>query len=311
MNSFRANHFVFLPFMEKQHFLDIYKNEKMSKMTFFLAIVFVLTGMISVGSFIQQIGVKMHWFQPTLDLTMLDLGAFAKMLFFHSIPFITGLLSIVFAVHLMLRKSVFSLFGETKDGLKRIGFAFFLFLICYLSFSLIDVLAIHSIEGNSVSSTFFWQVLLIGLFLLIQTAFEEFAFRSFLPQIFVGVGVRKIMAVLLSAIIFGLLHGGNPEISFYGQWILIVYIFQGFFLGILTLFDNSIRLALGYHLANNFLSLVLISSENQVLKVPSLFVVSTENFSIFIMVLQIILTILIFFVVCYRRFGWSFHQLKE
>jgi hypothetical protein len=55
------------------------------------------------------------------------------------------------------------------------------------------------------------------------------------------------------------------------------YALFGFFLGLLTLLDEGLELALGIHCANNLFSSLLITSPNGVLKTDAIFVVDTEN----------------------------------
>ena len=58
---------------------------------------------------------------------------------------------------------------------------------------------------------------------------------------------------------FGCLHFSNPEVEKIGYSILIYYIGTGFFLGILTIIDKGIELALGFHIANNLINIFIIN----------------------------------------------------
>ena len=51
----------------------------------------------------------------------------------------------------------------------------------------------------------------------------------------------------------------NPEVEKLGYLILVYYIGSGLFLGIITLMDEGIELALGFHFANNFPSYTNLS----------------------------------------------------
>jgi membrane protease YdiL (CAAX protease family) len=79
-----------------------------------------------------------------------------------------------------------------------------------------------------------------------------------------GLGIlfrNRWMPLLLTSVIFGLMHLGNPEVEKLGYGIMIFYIGTGFFLGIITLMDEGLELALGFHAANNLVTALLVTSE--------------------------------------------------
>ena len=55
-----------------------------------------------------------------------------------------------------------------------------------------------------------------------------------------------------------------------GYGLLVFYISSGLFLGIITLMDNGLELALGFHIANNFFISILTTSSWSVFQTPSL-----------------------------------------
>jgi hypothetical protein len=57
------------------------------------------------------------------------------------------------------------------------------------------------------------------------------------------------------------LHIANPEVDKLGNIIMIYYIGTGFFLGILTLMDEGMELALGFHAANNLFTALLVTAD--------------------------------------------------
>jgi membrane protease YdiL (CAAX protease family) len=65
----------------------------------------------------------------------------------------------------------------------------------------------------------------------------------------------QMVPALMTSIIFGSVHFGNPEVSKLGI-LCCVYIGTGLFLGILTLMDEGMELALGFHAANNLVGFV-------------------------------------------------------
>ena len=72
---------------------------------------------------------------------------------------------------------------------------------------------------------------------------------------------NRWLPLILTSIIFGMLHVFNPEIVKLGMWLLFYYIGTGFFFGIMTLMDEGIELALGFHIANNLITALLVTAD--------------------------------------------------
>jgi len=117
----------------------------------------------------------------------------------------------------------------------------------------------------------FLILLIISIFLIpIQAGFEELFFRGYLLQ---GLGVifrNRWAPLILTSVLFGLMHASNPEVDQLGESLLIYYIGTGLFMGIITLMDDSLELALGFHTANNFIQILLITSDYSVFQSPSI-----------------------------------------
>lgn len=119
----------------------------------------------------------------------------------------------------------------------------------------------------------FLALLPLALLLIpIQAATEELLFRGYLLQ---GLGRwtrRPWLALLITALLFGLLHGANPEVQAYGLGLMAVYyIGFGLFAGVITLLTNGLELAIGMHIANNLYGALLVTFPNSALPTPALF----------------------------------------
>ena len=118
----------------------------------------------------------------------------------------------------------------------------------------------------------FWPYAVVAVLLLpVQVAAEELWFRGYLTQ---GVGLAggEILGWIGPAVLFGLLHGFNPEVTAYGAlFTLPVYIAMGLLLGWVTLRSAGLEMALGLHLANNLYATLLVSAPVSALPGPSLF----------------------------------------
>ncbi len=108
----------------------------------------------------------------------------------------------------------------------------------------------------------FVKLFIIGIILIpLQTSFEEYLFRGHMMQ---GLGLmsgNRWMPLLVTSLLFGLMHLGNPEVEKLGVGILIYYIGTGLFLGIITLMDEGLELALGFHAANNLVTALLVTAD--------------------------------------------------
>jgi membrane protease YdiL (CAAX protease family) len=84
--------------------------------------------------------------------------------------------------------------------------------------------------------------------------------------------VRKpITPLIITSLMFGLMHGMNPEIAEFGFGkMMVFYIGMGLFLGLLTVMDESLELALGVHFANNFFGALFVSFDGSALQTPTL-----------------------------------------
>ena len=105
----------------------------------------------------------------------------------------------------------------------------------------------------------------------LQTSFEEYLFRGYLMQ---GIGVTfksKWIPLVVTSLTFGILHIANPEVEQLGYLVLVYYIGTGFFLGITTLMDDGLELALGFHAANNLFTALLITADWTVIQTPSIY----------------------------------------
>lgn len=119
---------------------------------------------------------------------------------------------------------------------------------------------------------FFMLVLISILFLPFQTGFEEIMFRGYLMQGAALFFKSKWISFLFIAILFGLMHISNPEIKAFGVEVALPqYILMGLILGFIAIMDNGLELAIGLHLANNFMAAITFTSNASALQTHALF----------------------------------------
>jgi len=151
----------------------------------------------------------------------------------------------------------------------------------------------------------FLILLVISLVLLpLQTSTEELVFRGYLmPWIGRLVG-NKWIPLLVTSILFGLVHSANPEVEKFGFWNMqIYYVSAGLLLGLVTILDDSLELALGIHAGTNILSATLLSFEGSVIQTDTLFKTTTVNTTYMTIGLYIAGAIFIF--ICSKKYNWN------
>lgn len=87
---------------------------------------------------------------------------------------------------------------------------------------------------------------------------------------------RKWVPLLFTSVIFGVMHAANPEVEKLGYISMVYYIGTGLILGIMTLMDEGMELALGYHAGNNILTALLVTTDWSALQTDAIFVDTSE-----------------------------------
>jgi hypothetical protein len=126
----------------------------------------------------------------------------------------------------------------------------------------------------------FIPLLVVALLMLpLQTSFEEYLFRGQLMQ---GLGIAtktRWVPFIVTSVLFGLMHAANPEVEKLGAGVMVFYIGTGLLLGAMTLMDEGLELALGFHAANNIVAALLVTSSWTALQTDSVFIdVSAPSF---------------------------------
>lgn len=151
-------------------------------------------------------------------------------------------------------------------------------------------------------------VVLAILFIPLQTSFEEYLFRGHMLQ---GLGLAtktRWIPLFVTSFLFGIMHIANPEVDKLGMVIMFYYIGTGLFLGILTLMDEGLELALGFHAANNLVGALLVTSDWSAFQTHSILKDVSEpsaNFQIFIPILVIFPILLWIFAIKYKWSNWK------
>lgn len=184
-------------------------------------------------------------------------------LVFILLPFAGGLLFLLGAVKLLHKQSIKSLTtSRRKIDWKRFFTIFFFWGILSSGLVLIDyAMSPEDYMVNFQLQPFLILCVIAVILVPIQTSFEEYLFRGYLMQ---GLGVitkYKWIPLIITSVVFGMLHIANPEVDKLGPIIMVYYIGTGLFLGIMTLMDEGMELSLGFHAANNLFTALLVTAD--------------------------------------------------
>jgi len=233
-----------------------------------------------------------------------------ELLFWLTFPFALVFFGLIFHINKVHGRTISSIFtGKEKFNWKRTFFSFGLvFGILALS------LVVQRFFGHDLKFQFdinkFLPLLVVSLIMLsIQTTCEEVIFRSYLLQGFKNRLRSNKAAVLISGIMFGAIHIGNPEIQAIGYHILVYYIVVGIFLGLITLFDNGMELAIGYHAANNIFAAIVVTNDWQAFQTDAIFLDTSQPGFAWDVLLGIFVVLPFIFYVFSKKYNWQ--SLKE
>jgi membrane protease YdiL (CAAX protease family) len=184
-------------------------------------------------------------------------------LFYMLVMFAIGLLFLFLFVKFAHEQTITSLTTSRKKiDWSRVLFAFVLWAVITVLFIFLEMyLSPEDYEYNFNLGPFLILAVVAILLIPIQTSMEEYFIRGYMMQ---GLGVavkNRWFPLVFTSLLFGLMHIANPEVEKIGYGILIYYIGTGFFLGIITLMDEGLELALGFHAANNLTAALLVTAD--------------------------------------------------
>ena len=222
-------------------------------------------------------------------------------------PFMIGIVLLFLWVKYIHKQTITSLTTARKRiDWKRVFFAFALWSVITIAITAIDMFfSPEDYVLNFRMEPFLYLFVIVLLLIPIQTSFEEYLFRGYMIQ---GLGImakNRWVPLVVTSVLFGLMHLGNPEAEQMGPSIMVYYIGTGFFLGIMTLMDRGLELALGFHAANNMVTALLVTADNTAFQVDAVYknvAEPTLGLDAFVPVV-IVFPILLF--VFARKYGWT------
>jgi len=241
---------------------------------------------------------------PNLWMTALDAN---MTLFLTLLSFVIGLVALVFWVKKVHKQPMLSLTNTRKKvDWGRVLFGFGLIAITTIVLTLIDYYQRPEDYVLQFDLVPFLILALIAVLMLpLQTSFEEYLFRGYLMQ---GIGVwsrNRWLPLLLTSVVFGLMHALNPEVEKLGYIIMVFYIGTGLLLGIMTLMDDGMELALGFHAGNNMVAALLVTADWTAFQTPSILKDISEPTAGVDILLPVLVVYPIFLGIMAWRYKWT------
>ncbi len=268
--------------------------------TIFVAGIFILnfiTYLISTEEDMEAAYAFLDSFPPIISLII------------NLLPFAVLLILLFIFVKFVNERSIMSLTtSRDKIDWGRIFFSFALIVIITIVSFGVSYYADPSQIELQFNPVKFGILLIVSLILFpFQIGLEEYLFRGYYMQQ-IGIMVRnRWFPLILTSVLFGIAHSANPEVAEMGYITMIFYIGTGLLLGIMTLMDEGLELALGFHLGNNLLAALLVTSDWSALKTDAIFKYTAEEANTTAM--EILVPVLIFYpiilLILGKKYNWS------
>lgn len=225
-------------------------------------------------------------------------------------PFIFLFFLLILLVILLHKRSFISLTtARKKIDYSRIFFSMGLIIILTIVlFAIGYFISPEGIEWNFNPTKFLILVLVSLVLFPFQIGFEEYLFRGYLMQQFGVLVKNKWFPLILTSVMFGLMHSANPEVAEMGYITMVLYIGFGLLMGIMTLMDDGLELALGFHLGNNLMAALLITSDWSAIQADAMFKNTLENASTDVvteMLITVCITFPLVLLVLAKKYKWT------
>ena len=260
-----------------------------------LLVAIIWKTMVSGESYPLTNNEMMHFLDSNLTLFLLLLS------------FVFAFWGIYFVVKYLHRQTMLSVTTSRKKiDWSRIWFSFGL----WAAFSIVSTLGYYIMNPELYLLDFkpfpFAVLFVIAVFLVpVQTSTEEYVFRGYLMQGFGNLALNKWFPLVMTSLIFGGMHFFNPEVSKIGNIIFVYYIGTGLFLGIITLMDEGMELALGFHAANNLIGALLITSDWSAFQTHSVLKDVSEPHAGYDIIMPVVLVYPLLLFIFSRKYQWS------
>jgi len=233
-------------------------------------------------------------FNPNVGLTLMV------------IPFVAALIAFILLVKPLHRRT----FRQTINGTNSIRWKRFFvsaivwavlsgfYLIIYLDYDPSNFVL------NNQSVTLVYLIIIALALIPFQATFEEVIFRGYLMQGFAVIARNRWFPLLMTSVLFALMHGPNPEVKKFGfltmmpQYLVFALVF-----GVASILDDGIEVAMGAHTANNLFLCIFVTNSASAIQTPALYV--QKNVYPWTECIGLLICSVIFIIVLAMIFKWK------
>lgn len=228
-------------------------------------------------------------------------------LFLMLLSFAVGLAGLYFVVKFLHRQPFVELTtSRRKTDWNRVFFGFGLIAVFTVLVTVYDYFNNPEDYVLQFDLVPFLILAIIAVVMIpLQTSFEEYLFRGYLMQ---GIGVlakNRWLPLIITSVVFGGLHMANPEVDKLGPVIMVYYIGTGFLLGIMTLMDEGMELALGFHAGNNLIAALMVTADWTAFQTESILKDISEPTAGFDVLAPVLIIYPIFLFIMAKRYKWK------
>jgi len=290
-----------------QNALKVKNNIWRYALGIFIIFIFTQIGSIPfVVAIFNKVGIEgASNLDPAKMMTILENS---NLTFFYTLlTFFVGFIGFLIVIKYLHNQSFVSVTTSRKSiDYKRVLTSFLVISLILFFYTISSFYALpdeYIIQFNL--NDFLILLLIAVIFIPIQTSLEEYVFRGYLMQGFGVLAKNKWVPLFLTSFLFGMLHYYNPEIMKLGSILLVHYIATGLFLGIITLMDEGMELALGFHAGNNLIIALMVTSDWTVFQTSSIFKYIGEPNAIYMSLFStvIIYPLLLFYFS--KKYNWT------
>jgi uncharacterized protein len=246
-----------------------------------------------------------HFSASPTDYRVMDLSS-NLLLVLMLFPSIAGLAAFILLTKPLHSRTIRTIINGTS-GIRwnRFFISFFiwsglsgLYLLVYLK------LDPQNFVLNNKSASILILAIISFALIPFQAAFEEILFRGYLMQGFTALLRKRIFPLIMTSVLFALIHGLNPEVKEYGFMTLMPqYILFGMIFGIITILDDGVEAAIGAHTANNAFLCIMVTSKSSALQTAALY--EQHNLHPWIEFAGLLATGVVFIFILKMILGWK------
>ena len=226
------------------------------------------------------------------------------------IPFIAGLAAFIIFVKPLNNRSLMNVINGTGSFRWKnlfISSAVWTILSAVYLFAYLKADPSNFTPNNTTMSLIILVVISLTM-IPFQAAFEEIIFRGYLMQGFAVLLRNRWLPLIITSVLFALMHGLNPEVKEFGFWNMMpYYTIFGLIFGIMTLLDDGIETAIGAHTANNVFLCIMVTNEFSALQTPALY--EMHQINIWIEFVSMVIIGVLIIIILKKILGWENYTL--